>query len=298
MINDINQKARKALCGRLIELGEDIYARLDKLKTLGWDSFEPLLKLKKTICDSEEFKEYKKVQIELSKENIGRDAYDASFLMKLREKADNAITSSGNAWDDALTDCEKKILKMRIGNSSEYDNLFSKYRIEQQRLRDIEIEKHSKLNFDSIDEKIKNNNLKLYKEIMDLESNKLGFSYDKDMSSRKYPVFTKSFFKPWKLGFKVDSVGLLKERKGKSNLIMNFGLVHENSNGGEAPKGVRELIYSELCFYPVENTYRTFSFANYEELEVLIYAQLAMYSLIQDKFEKLLLEGFNELTNS
>jgi hypothetical protein len=296
MINDIDKVARKALCGRLIGLADDFYQRSEELIILGWDSFEPLLKFKESICNKEEFEEYKKVQIELSKENIGRDAFDATLIMELRKQGRDAIKASGKPWDSALTTCEKKIRKLLIANRSDYDLRFNKYSIEQRKLRENEIAKHSKIDYDSLDPKITNNNLKLYIEIMRQESKNLGFSYDKDVSSSKYPVFTKSFFPPWKIGFKVDSTGLLQERNGNSDLVMNFGLIHENSKGGEPPKGIRELIYSELCFYPVDSTYR--SFTHTKELEVLIYAQLAMYSLIQDKFEKLLLEGFQELTNS
>jgi hypothetical protein len=128
----------------------------------------------------------------------------------------------------------------------------------------------------------------------------IGFKHDRRLSSNKVCIFSKPMAHNYVIAFHIDKLNLftsldevesdLEENRSLGNLELNFCLTHVDNK--RLNDSLSMIWYENNDFFPIEDTYKYYR--SLRELEFLIKAHIAMYSLIQDEFETAIKNTLNE----
>jgi hypothetical protein len=280
-------------------VGEGFWGRQEILVQAGWNSFMPAFHLREAFCDKELIDLERKASAGGAIYAIG---YGAIFLDPeaplMKELAEKRVVPT-------MSPCDGRLKQFMVNDTSRYLDFIKPFEEELRKLRSGEIERHSIGLYKKYDE-TPPSRLKLYKAVMKERARKLGFTFDKGLSTSHSPIFSKDFISPWRLCIRIEPRELRWTKKPGPQLppamhewrpwlSFQFGLVHQENRGAKDSIESNLLFecgwFSPIAAYPFHHCDRHFE--SLEELEVIILFHLKMYSLIQEDFEKCLYKGLD-----
>jgi hypothetical protein len=291
----------------LIPLADGYYQRAQQLAEAGWCSFLPVMEffddLMDTLCGPEQRQRTQAVTIERIKEELGRGWYRSKWLNDLRNEESVRVTLRQDKYNRGLTLCERQIKNFWTKSEEDYQTRWEPYQNRQ-----LEFRIQERLNtkglaqqFYFVDSEPVDPRLKLYKAVMDDLAPGIGFSFDKTISTKYSPVFTKPMHGPWKACVVVNRNNLNSHTLATGGeLELSFGLVHKDNKGASPKQKGTYMLFGMELFFPISFWYTSVmyvyrDFFNLEELELHIGAHVAMYKIIQEPFEKALKQGFKSM---
>jgi len=267
------------------------------------NSFTPSLRLIEKQCESqEELEEYRAFFIAGQKSMLGSDhMIFAENLERLRQDARQRHEKTKNIWDLELTMFTQRIKRMEVENPKYLENkrqecgkLAAKLFAHEAPIFTLGLSHH-------YSEHEPNARINLYREVMERNAGKLGFTYDKKLSGKGKPIFSKLIIDDWRLGFVIDVVNLKVPvcepyvQPGNNEVFragpflelpLNIFHVPAGSRRGEIKQGIR---FEAL--FPINSAYRRFY--TLMELEALVNIYLRMYKLIATELEAALVTDVN-----
>jgi hypothetical protein len=272
---NFDRVAKQRAANGLLTLVDDYYERIKLLKERQWHAFEQEVLFEESFCDgSAELEQFRRSKVELMKESFPHARYTSEYLEQLRAQATRWASQFStrvlSAFPDTLTRPAQKRVSLWLSDKSGYEERHRPFVEQRQRLRAIELREHARISRSVLFAPSRiEDRLQLYLAVLGEVAPTLGFQFDKKLSRKNYPVFSKAC-RDWKLILVVDYVPLTKQTlsqahseqrdySGASALDMSGGLlpIYATKAFGPSPGlGALSIPFDQLA--PIGLEYRSF----------------------------------------
>jgi hypothetical protein len=281
----------------LAALVDHKYDREQLLKAQDLHSFAPAVRFVEDFCETqEELLEIRSFNIASSKDQIAGTKTFADYFQNLQANANARYKASGNPWDTGLTQFDRRLNKLRAQEPLRLVALIRPYRNEMAALWSNEVASRGRMDFLDREDLEALSGVKLYQTIMESRAVPAGFFFDRKLSTRGTPVYSRQLRETLKLCFTPDS-RLLNEPVGGIAVNKNTGESWQSGPSLElwmslldvSVKQPEKIVSFQIFnFFPVrENPLGVgwHKFFTPSQLTALVNIHLTMYQLLREKID-------------
>lgn len=319
----LSLETRLNLLSRIAPLGDDFFRHAETMKAAGLTSFQPIIELDESFCESEEERELsRRVTIEVAKERIGNFApypylrdeagpgYRSALLQRLRaQRAERGNSfeahDRGKPWLIQLDPCRYRMFEMMFTRNDELTARQLPYNEANARLRQQEIARFATaLSLGVADSG--GTRRKICGAVLAEVLGTLGFRSTSKSAARSGSLVEKALPGGWCLVWSVDFTNLRRPTGGRQqdqlgylDLDLDLAPCSTKAAPVEQTIGHAPLRIGYNYAAPIDRTEWNYgTFRSLPELETLLRAHATVYAMLHERIEEALVSGLQATLGS
>ena len=284
----------------LAQLVDDRFAREPLLLQAGLKSFVPAIRFVEDFCaGAEELLEYRDYIHGATRADIAPDPDFNANRAHLKRAAEERYAQSGLAWELGTTEFDRRLRRME---PKELAELKRPYRAMIKEAWGEEAGRFGLVATTVDDLVLRRSNVALYRHLMEEASAPFGFSFDKRLSSRSAPVFSRIVAGSYALCLSMDPESLNREVGSDIRIVETGELLRSwprlnlwmnvYDMGGVKPEkivGWQLFDFLPARLGPMGDIWS--QFCNGEQLSALIGINLAAYGIVRHEMDAAIARG-------